>query len=44
MKVLEMERLSTYKRLVKGTWRQGSYTEDSVRHAVESAGNGAFHL
>jgi hypothetical protein len=44
MKVLEMERLSPYGGSVRGTLREGSYTEDSVRHVMESGGNGAFPL
>jgi len=44
MKILEMERLYPYRGSVRGTWREGSYTEDSVRHVMEGAGNGAFPL
>jgi hypothetical protein len=44
MKDLEMEHLSPYRASVRGTWREGSYAEDSVRHVMEGAGNGAFPL
>jgi len=44
MKVLEMEHLSLYRGSVRRTWREGSHTEDSVRHVMEGGGNGAFPL
>jgi hypothetical protein len=34
-KVLEGEHLSLYKDSVRGTWREGSHTEDSKRHVIE---------
>jgi len=42
MNVLEMECFSPHRGSVRGTWREGSYTEDSVRHVREGTGNGAF--
>jgi len=44
IKVLEMKRLSPYRGSVRGTWREGFYTEDPLRHVMEGAGNGAFPL
>jgi hypothetical protein len=43
-KVLEMEHLSSYSGSVKGTWREGSFTEDSERHVLEGSGKGALLL
>lgn len=43
-KAFEMEHLSLYRGSVRETWREGSYTEDSMRHLMESCGNGAFLL
>jgi hypothetical protein len=43
-KALEMEHFSPYKVSVRGTWREGYYTEDSKRPVIEGSGNGAFHL
>jgi hypothetical protein len=43
-KALEMEHLSPYEGPVRGTWREGSYTEDSKRPVIEGPGNGAFNL
>jgi hypothetical protein len=37
-----MEHLSLYRGSMRGTWRKGSYTEDSKRHVTEGPGNGAF--
>jgi hypothetical protein len=42
MKALEIEHLSLYRGFVKGTWREGFYTEDSERHVIEGSGNGAL--
>jgi hypothetical protein len=39
---LEMESLSPYRGSVRGTWREGSYTEESTRHLIEGSVNGAF--
>jgi hypothetical protein len=36
--------LSLYKGLVMGTWREGSYTEDSKRHVLEALEMGHFFL
>jgi len=36
--------LSLCRGCVRGTWREGSYTEDSLRHLMEGSGNGAFLL
>jgi len=36
--------LSLNESSVRGTWREGSYTEDSERHVIESSEKGAFHL
>jgi hypothetical protein len=41
-KTLEGEHLSLYRGPVRGTWREGSHTEDSKRHVVEGSGKGAF--
>jgi hypothetical protein len=43
-KALEMEHLSPYTGSVWGTWREGSYTEGSERHVMESSENGAFNI
>jgi hypothetical protein len=43
-KALEMEHLSPFRGSVRGTWREGSYTEGSERHVMEGSGNGAFLL
>jgi hypothetical protein len=43
-KALEMEHLSPYRGSVRGTWREGSGTEDSERHELEGSGKGAFLL
>jgi hypothetical protein len=42
-KAFEMVHLSLCRGSVRGTWREGSYTEDSMRHLMEGCGNGAFH-
>jgi hypothetical protein len=39
-----MEHLSIYRGCVRGTWREGSYTEDAKRHIMEGSGEGAFLL
>jgi hypothetical protein len=31
-----------YRGSVRGTWREGSYTEDSERHVLEAYGKEAF--
>jgi hypothetical protein len=41
-KALEREHLSFYRGSMKGTWREGSYIEDSERHISEGSGNEAF--
>ena len=43
-KALEVAYVSLYKGSVRGTWREGTYTEDSERHVilVEGSGIGAF--
>jgi hypothetical protein len=41
-KALEWEHLSLYRGCVRGTWREGSHTEDSKRHVIEGSGKGAF--
>jgi hypothetical protein len=43
-KALEMEHHSPYRGYVRGTWREGSYTEDSERHVTERSGNEALLL
>jgi len=43
-KALEMEHHSPYRGYVRGTWREGYYTEDSERHVMERSGNEAFLL
>ena len=43
-KAFEMEHLSLCRGSVRGTWREGLYTEDSVRHLMGASGNGAFLL
>jgi len=41
---LEVERLSPYRSSIRGTWREGSYAEDSWRHVMEGSGNTALLL
>jgi hypothetical protein len=41
-KALEGEHLSLYTGSVRGTWREGSHTEDSKTHVIEGSGKGAF--
>jgi hypothetical protein len=41
-KALEREHLSLYRSSVRGTWREGSHTEDSKRHVIEGSGKDAF--
>jgi hypothetical protein len=41
-KALEMEHRSFYRGSTRGTWSDGSYTEDSERHLTERSGIGAF--
>jgi hypothetical protein len=42
-KAFEMEHLSlSHIGSVRGTWREGSYTEDSERHVIEGSGNAAI--
>jgi hypothetical protein len=41
-KALEGEHLSLYRGSVRGTWREGSNTENSKRHVIEGSGKGAF--
>jgi len=45
-KALEMEHLFLCTFCVRGTWREGSYNEDSkvLVHVVEGSGNGEFLL
>jgi len=43
-KALKMERLSPYRSSMMGTWREGSYTENSRKHLIEGSENGAFLL
>jgi hypothetical protein len=43
-KTLEMEHHSPYRGYVRGTWREGSYNENSERNIMESSGNKAFLL
>jgi hypothetical protein len=43
-KALERELLSVYTDSMRGTWREGSHTEDSVRHVSEGSENRAFLL
>jgi hypothetical protein len=43
-KALEMEHLSLYRRFMRETWRESSYTGDSNRHVMEASGNGTFLL
>jgi hypothetical protein len=44
MKALEMEHLFLYTGCVRGTWREGSYNEDSEVHVMKGSGNGAILL
>jgi hypothetical protein len=37
-----MEHLSVHKGSLRGTWREGFYTEDPKRRVIEGSGNGAF--
>jgi hypothetical protein len=39
---LEVEHFSLYKGSIRGTWREGTYTEDSERHVLEGSSIGAF--
>jgi hypothetical protein len=41
-KALEGECPSFYRGSVRGTWREGSHTEDSKSHVIEASGKGAF--
>jgi hypothetical protein len=41
-KALEMEHLSLYRGSMRGTWREGTCTEDSKRYVIEGSGNRAF--
>jgi hypothetical protein len=43
-KALEMQHLSLYKGPVRGTWRDGSYTEGSERQVIEGSGIGTCLL
>jgi len=43
-KALTIEHPSPCIGCVRGSWNEGSYAEDSKRHAIEGAGNGAFPL
>jgi hypothetical protein len=36
------EHLSLYRGSVRGTWREGSHTEESKRHVIEDSEKGAF--
>jgi hypothetical protein len=38
-KALEKQHLSLYTGSVKGTWKEGSYTEDSERYVIEGSVN-----
>jgi len=42
-KALEMQRLFPYRYSVRGTWREGSNTEDVERYVMAGSGKGAFH-
>jgi hypothetical protein len=39
---LEGEHLSLYRGSVRGTWREGSLTEDLKRRVIEGSGKGEF--
>ena len=39
---LRKRSVSLYGSSVRGTWRERSFTEDSVKHVTEGSGNGAF--
>jgi len=39
-----MEHTSPYTGSVRGTWREGSHSEDSERHVMEGSGKVAFHF
>ena len=41
-KALEVAYVSLYKGSVRGTWREGTYTEDSERHVLGGSGIVAF--
>jgi hypothetical protein len=41
---LEMEHLFLYTGCVRGSWREGSYNEDSEVHVMEGSENGASLL
>jgi hypothetical protein len=41
-KALEGEHLSLHRGSVRGTWREGSHTEDSKTCVIEGSGKGAF--
>jgi hypothetical protein len=43
-KALEMEYLILYKGSVRGTWKEGSYTEDSEKLVMEGSGNKSISL
>jgi len=43
-KALEMEHLILYTGSIRGTWKVGSYTEDSKKLVMEDSGNRASLL
>jgi len=43
-KALGMENLSPYSGFMRGTWREGSYTDDSERLETEDPGAGSLLL
>jgi len=43
-KALDMENLSPYSGFLRGTWREGSYADDSARHETEGSGTGSLLL
>ena len=43
-KALDMENLSPYSGFMRGTWREGSYTDDSEGHKTEGSGTGSLLL
>jgi hypothetical protein len=42
-KALEKNHLLPYRYSVRGTWREGSNTEDYGRHVMAVSGSGAFY-
>jgi len=40
----EIQHISLYRGSMRGTWKEGCYTDDSEGRVVEGSGNGEFRL